>query len=348
MLDEDRKQAELLLTTFCQGIPVFYEGARTDVWEPTPFGPKHKFRYRCVHRPPGLQDTYNHINGVRQIVLNPLIGRSVAWATAESDKYNLLVDFIAPQALRSKLNFSRTKSNGIAATAVFQERIPAETAVRLMERFTRELGPVWNNCEINPKQTELTAETPVGNGVALPFWNCKVLPEIIRLRVPFEEWWIDSSEEVDYNATAGSTAARDDQNEAGNWWDDRSQVGLRENPPKSPLRAMLTFYKENFPGFDFRPCRRGYAVPCPGNPKLGGWPDGAKHSTEDPLLSHEALVFIRNGYPKFKCFHAHCDRPRPDKKTSNNWREFWDPLRLWDFDDWLDAEIVKSERRYAR
>ena len=101
------------------------------------------------------------------------------------------------------------------------------------------------------------------------------------------------------------------------------------------LLAMLEAYKKHIPGFTFRRCRRGFAVPCPGNPKLGGWPDGAKHSTSDRLVSHEALVFIRNGWPKFRCVHAHCEQP---KKTINDWRDYFDPgFVLFDVAEWLDA-----------
>jgi hypothetical protein len=109
---------------------------------------------------------------------------------------------------------------------------------------------------------------------------------------------------------------------------------------------MLEAYKRLIPGFDFAPCRNGYAVPCPGH--IGTWEDGAAHSTKAEKLSHETLVFIKNGWPKFRCVHAHCDGGTGDpKKTINDFRFWWDPLRKWEFDDW-QLSVIMKRGEYAR
>ena len=102
------------------------------------------------------------------------------------------------------------------------------------------------------------------------------------------------------------------------------------------LQAMLAFYAETVPGFEWRPCRYGFSVPCPGYDE--GWGDGARHSANQfPRISHESVVFVRRGWPKFRCVHAHCD----GVKTFNAWRAHWDPLRLWDYGEWLESELEK-------
>ena len=76
-------------------------------------------------------------------------------------------------------------------------------------------------------------------------------------------------------------------------------------------------------------------VPCPGNDE--GWEDGARHSSKDPKLSVFAEVFIEHGWPKFKCFHSHCDGGNgSEKKTFNDFRRHYDPLGLlFDTDDFF-------------
>jgi hypothetical protein len=309
--------AQRFLDTFLSNTASHYRGTPTQDWKSTPHGPKRVFRYTCINRAINLSDASNHLCGIHQIVAQPLLNDGTCyWASADNDNYVGLVHFVPPKDL--PLNFSRSKSGGVHAVAVFETRQHAYIARREMERFARILG--WWPCEINPKQTELTEASPKGNGVALPYFGMGAMPEIVRHKVTFTE---PIGEETGYSSVFFDLG--DDPNEAGYWSNDA-------------LTAMVTFYKENFPGFDFRRCRRGYAVPCPGNPKLGGWPDGAQHSSRDALISHEALVFIRNGWPKFRCVHAHCEQP---KKTINHWREFWDPLRLWEFDEWLDAEMER-------
>lgn len=314
--------AQRFLDTFLSNAASHYRGTPTDIWVNTPHGPKNKFRYTCIDRTINLADADNHLEGVHQIVANPLLKDSTCyWASADNDNYAALENFIPPNDL--PLNFSRSKSGGVHAVAVFTYRQYAYNARCMMERFARQLG--WWPCEINPKQTKLTAETPKGNGVALPYFGMHVMPEIVKYTPTTAEFLAKPESSV---SGPTANAAVDDPEDAGYWSDDA-------------LRAMLTFYKDNFAGFDFCKRGRGYAVPCPGNPQLGGWPDGTKHSTTDKLLS-EALVFIRNGWPKFRCAHAHCDgKVEYPKKTINDWRRFWDPLRLWEHDEWLDAEMER-------
>jgi hypothetical protein len=319
--------AQRFLETFLSNTASHYRGTPTDTWVNTPHGPKNKFKYTCIDRAYDLRDVENHLAGNYQIVANPLRDDgTVAWANLDNDRYDQLKNFVPPKDL--PLNFSPSKSGGQYAIAMFEVPTHAYFAQRIMERFARILG--WWPCEINPKQCRLTAETPKGNGVALPYFGMHTMSQIVRYRPTNKEMFFnpdDYAEKLTDVARANSTEALvlGTAEDSGYWSTDA-------------LLAMLTFYKENFPGFDFRKSRRGYAVPCPGNPKLGGWSDGARHSTKDALISHEALVFIRNGWPKFRCVHAHCEQP---KKTINHWREYWDPLRLWEFDEWLDAEMER-------
>jgi hypothetical protein len=107
------------------------------------------------------------------------------------------------------------------------------------------------------------------------------------------------------------------------------------------LLALLEAYRERIPGFWFRSCRIGYAVPCPGEQ---GWPDGARHSQK--RLVQNTLVFMRNGWPCFECLHAHCQ-----SKTIKDWWQHYDPLRCYfDFDEWqkdqLDA-IAEHPEQYG-
>jgi hypothetical protein len=110
---------------------------------------------------------------------------------------------------------------------------------------------------------------------------------------------------------------------------------------------MLTYYKETIPGFDFQwlPERKKYAVICPGH--AGTWEDGGRHSCGE-ALSVDATVFIQNAWPKFHCLHAHCDGSTgAKKKTINDFRQWWDPFRLWDIDAWLDEQMEELNQKMA-
>jgi hypothetical protein len=324
--------AETFLSIFKSNPAAHYIGTPTNKWEESAHGLKREFLYRCVRGPFNVREVDDHLEGRRQIVANPLMPHPrvpdglVYWSILDRDVYN--VPFTPSAEYSAFLNFDKSKSGGDHAIAVFTQRQYATTAVRLMERHARAMG--WWPCEINPKQTEITKETPIGNGVALPYFGAITLPTIVLYAVPIEEWFKDKEEaESPKRATQDSQ----DQDTDEGWWS------------PDALLAMLDFYRENFPGFEFKCCRRGYAVPCPGNPALGGWPDGAMHSTSNLLISHEALVFLKNSWPKFVCMHDHCGGwTDPNKKTINDWRSFWDPLRLWDFTEWQDAEMLRLER----
>ena len=115
--------------------------------------------------------------------------------------------------------------------------------------------------------------------------------------------------------------------------------------------AMLTAYKDFIPGFEFRKCGGFYKVPCPGNREMGGWEDGSIHSDEhEAALSDKTVVFIRNGWPKFRCLHAHCDGAFCTKKTINDWRHYFDPgYAFFDVEEWLDDYALRqSERQSAQ
>lgn len=108
------------------------------------------------------------------------------------------------------------------------------------------------------------------------------------------------------------------------------------------LLANLTAWKK-IKGFDFKKCRQGYAVPCPGNTKQG-WPDGSQHSAFDNNLSPTSIVFLKNGLPCFHCFHAHCNEL--GKKTWKDYRDYWDKDRLvFSYSDWCDQQFELHQAR---
>jgi hypothetical protein len=319
-------QAQLFLKTYpCSGSCVI--GIPTGLTKRTIHGEdKAVFSYDNKKRPPTIEDAINHLLGRKSLVLNPLMPNGYClWCAADKDHIKY-ADFTIPDWAKPIANFYPSKSGWIHVVVVFARPWPASSAQRVIRGVMRKLG--LETDEIFPRHTIQNAP-PQGCFVNMPFFGARVVGKIVKYDLPTEALWAPEAN-TDTLAANGSLGAceqatPDDPNEAGCWWSDA-------------LLAMLQAYKEFIPGFDFKKCRRGYAVPCPGNPKLGGWPDGAKHSTTDPLVSHEALVFVRNGYPKFRCVHAHCDLPRPDKKTINDWRDFWDPgYVFFDIDSWLDT-----------
>ena len=61
-------------------------------------------------------------------------------------------------------------------------------------------------------------------------------------------------------------------------------------------------------------------------------------------LSHETVVWIRNGWPVFRCVHAHCDGGVNGvaKKTWKDFQLHYDPLRLFfDWDEWMDDCLLR-------
>lgn len=265
-----------------------------------------------------VDDVRRHLSGTVSIVAIPLRRGHVAWGCIDDDRYT-------PEAraevsariteLPEPLYAFESKSGGLHIFIFFAQPLPAFQARVILKEIAAKLG--IPTAEIFPKQND----AEIGNGVNLPFFGSLEFdfhPE--KLNVEPEKFPAAEPKPEIFDEDAG-------------YWSDVA------------LQAMLTFYKENFPGFDFHKCRGGYAVPCPGNPALGGWEDGAIHSTDDALLSHEAIVFIKNCWPKFRCVHAHCDGGTGEKKkTINDWRAYWDPLRLWEFEEWQDAEIARLEK----
>lgn len=110
---------------------------------------------------------------------------------------------------------------------------------------------------------------------------------------------------------------------------------------RAMLLERLEAWKKFVPGFSFvdtkpvDPQESDYfLIPCPG---VNGWPDGNKHSDNDKSLSKAACVWVRNGFPVFHCFHAHCA-----EKTWKDFQNFHDPDRLWhtvdeSLENWLDS-----------
>jgi hypothetical protein len=321
------QQAERFVQLFPSNPASFVQGMPTGKIKSTPEGPKCIFDYRNVKRPFTLNDARLHLDGKVSLVANPLLPNGTCrWGALDNDRLKFS-DFSAPEWTKLILNFCPSKSGGIHAFLFLTLAWPADIVRRLQIGWARDLG--WYPCEINPKQTLLTESTPHGNGINLPFFGAGVVTEPVLYTVPPAEMWKHQPTETD-SASTITVESEEGGDDCGYWWDDA-------------LLALLTAYKKSIPGFDFHRCRRGYAVPCPGNTQLGGWPDGAKHSTDDPLLSHESLVFIRNGWPKFRCFHAHCDGDCGiAKKTINDWRDYFDPgFVFFDVDAWLDAEAEK-------
>jgi len=99
---------------------------------------------------------------------------------------------------------------------------------------------------------------------------------------------------------------------------------------EAALLAILEAFRKHVPNFWFKPCRHGYAVPCPGEL---GWPDGAKHSSK--RLMQNSLIWVGNGHRRWECFHAHCAA-----KTTLDWLKFYDPLQvLFSHDEWETSEM---------
>lgn len=217
-----------------------------------------------------------------------------------------------------------SKSGGFHIFLLLSEPRPAHLVRRHMRQIMTNFG--HPQAEIFPKQDQLTNATQCGNGINLPFFGKFAEFEQFQPNLYRESprhWTLAPIE-----APVTSCINEEDEGETGYW------------SPEA-LLALLQTFSEKIPNFVFRRCRQGFAVPCPGN--VTSWPDGARHSTDDPLLSHETLVWLRNSWPVFRCVHAHCDGGAgAPKKTWLDFIEYYDPQRLlFDFDAWLDAEMEK-------
>ena len=152
---------------------------------------------------------------------------------------------------------------------------------------------------------------------------------------PPNEWELVTEEPTNAKRSASSSNVGEDE-EVG-YWDEPALV------------ALLKAFAAQIPTFKYRRLRHGFAVTCPGQLELG-WPDGSAHSDADKTrLDHETLVWIRNGWPVFRCVHAHCDGGVADleKKTWKDFVEFFDPLRIrFNFDQWQEAETARADQHF--
>ena len=262
--------------------------------------------YRTEGRAFDARDVERHLAGRQSIVAIPLLDDGTcAWSALDVDK-----KCDRPQSGRF-LNWFRSKSGFWHGFVFFAKPQPANRVRFHMAKLAEIVG--HPGCEVFPKQV-LAAS---GNGINLPFFGER------GFEVFFPTLWEGDLPEPEEEPEAQGVCREGD--EVGYWSD-------------TGLGAMLAFYAETVPRFEYRPCRGGYSVPCPGYDE--GWEDGAKHSENQfPRISHEALVWVNGScWPKFRCVHSHCD----GVKTFNMWRAHWDPLRLWDYGDWLESELARK------
>ena len=107
------------------------------------------------------------------------------------------------------------------------------------------------------------------------------------------------------------------------------------------LGAVLQMMVDSTPDFQFRPYGSSrFAVNCPGDSE-DGWFDGIKHSYVSGL-GHDALVWINNGWPCFRCLHAHCTDP---KKTWGDLCDHFliDANELWEA--WLESGVWNAHAK---
>jgi hypothetical protein len=267
---------------------------------------KRGMRYATHPRPFGEEDVRLHLQGRQSIVAIPILDDGTcAWAALDIDEK-------CPKLPSGKwLHWFQSKS-GFWHGFVFFERPQKAASVRFhMAELAEMVG--HKGCEVFPKQDAVTPGSK-GSGINLPFFGEGTFdfdPSRYPLDLP----------------AAPEAEARYGPQEDGYWCG-------------AGMLAMLLFYAEHVPRFEFRPFRGKFQVPCPGYDE--GWGDGSKHSSNMfPRISHEALVWVDSkGWPCFRCVHSHCDDE--PKKTFNDWRGHWDSFRLWDYGEWLESELEKK------
>jgi hypothetical protein len=265
-------------------------------------------RYVTERQPADMIDVERHFHGERSIVQIPLRGELCRFGVIDWDGKP---GDVAPRLLPGFYRVPSKTAPGIHDFVFFEDWKPAGSVRQLLRDASELMG--IPGCEVFPKQNSAR----FGNGINLPFFGDEKTFELFR-----PEFCLRPLPEV--QSESPEPGSSDDEG----YWDNDA------------LLAMLSAYKEFFPGFEFRPCRHGFAVPCPGD--LDGWGDGSQHTIKAPGLSHETLVFLKNGWPKFLCVHAHCNGEcGSPKKTINDWRAYWDEFRLWEFEDWQEAEMAK-------
>jgi hypothetical protein len=104
------------------------------------------------------------------------------------------------------------------------------------------------------------------------------------------------------------------------------------------LEERLRAWEKFIPDFQFWRIGEKFSVPCPGaHPR--SWPNGDRHSDDDPRLSRAAMCWVRNGLPVFHCFHAHCT-----DKTWKDFQKYYDPDKLWHtIDDAIESEVIRMQ-----
>ncbi len=259
--------------------------------------------YRTEQRPFNKRDVQEHLSGRKSIVAIPLLNDGTChWGALDIDK-----QCSKPEA-GSHISWFPSKSAGWHGFVFFSKPQPADRVRFYLAEMAEIIG--HKGCEVFPKQVMSGS----GNGINLPFFGAGSFDFNPKL------WAKDLPEPPPQENNHEGT------DEDGCWSDDG-------------MAAMLRFYAEHVPGFEFKSFRGGkFSVPCPGYDE--GWGDGAKHSANQfPRISHEALVWVNSrAWPKFRCVHSHCD----GVKTFNMWRSHWDPLRLWDYGEWLESELSKK------
>jgi hypothetical protein len=278
-------------------------------------------------------DIFNDLVGKKRLVLSPHLPDNTCYGFTIDNDEQLFKDFTVPDWAAEILNVYPSKSKKTHIKGFLREAESVALVVRFMEVVTRKLGWSWP-IETFPDHRQVESPPVHCTCVNSPFFGMRHVPPV-RYCPPILDFLSDTdstsaTRHVKPERTSDTPSAED---ESGDWWDE-------------PLVALLTAYKDFYPGFEFKKYGSFYEVPCPGNRKLGGWLDGNMHSDDnEPLLSDKTVVFIRNGYPKFKCMHAHCDGKFGEKRTINDWRKYFDPgYVFFDIDHWLDECAIANSR----
>jgi len=290
------------------------------------------WKYHTEPRAYTSHDVRQHLRGAKSIVAIPIRRDSSCWwgAIDVDGENHAGVSDPDYEALRTAarargLFAERSKRHGAHLFAFFDRPYPAAVLRRTLHRIAVELG--YGDCEVFPKQDSLT-DAGRGNGINLPFFGrAQALAEfeVERAEIETTAHELPPALPASPGSKFNPPPAEGDA-EPGLWDDDA-------------LRAMLEAFRQNVPGFYFRPCRGGYAVPCPGETS---WPDGVRHSAPGRATLPDTIVFIRNGWPCLVCLHAHCrgDIGGIEKKTFADLWQAFDPLRLWfDFEQWWDEDL---------
>ncbi len=310
---------------FASNRSAYTIGRHTGRTKPTPHGLKQIWNYATVRRAFSDCDVTAHIQGLFSIVAIPIRENGTcSWGVIDIDVYSPDAELELRAAdVDVPVYVFRSKSGGFHLFVFFSEPRPAALVRQLLRKLAADLG--FPGAEIFPKQDHLDDTTQCGNGINLPFFGdaagfAEFEPE--RYAIPTEGWKLASVE----------TPALRLNDETGFW---RMEA----------LAARLNAWRQFIPGFSFRLGRGGrFEVPCPGNLEFG-WMDGAKHESHERLLSPVTQVWVYNGWPVFKCFHAHCDGGcGSPKKTWKDFQEFFDPGRLFHrFDEWVEEKLVEQQ-----